>query len=260
MPHLKTGLVSITFRQLRPKEVIRLVAQAGQQGIEWGGDVHVPHGDLRTAEQVGKATREAGLETACYGSYHRLGSDDPKNPTFAGVLETALALGTPSIRVWAGTHGSAKTSESEFARVVEEARSAGEQCADHGVRLVYEYHANTLTDTISSATRLLEETRHPGIATLWQPPNTPDRDHCLKSLQAALPFLHNIHVFHWSFDTVGINHRHPLTTGEASWTEYLKGISEIKGERYILHEFVQNDDPEQYLRDAATLRSWVEAV
>jgi hypothetical protein len=43
---IQTGLVSITFRQLSPPAIIDLVRQAGLEGIEWGGDVHVPHGDL----------------------------------------------------------------------------------------------------------------------------------------------------------------------------------------------------------------------
>ena len=35
------GLVSITFRKLQPDAIIKLVAQAGLTGIEWGGDVYV---------------------------------------------------------------------------------------------------------------------------------------------------------------------------------------------------------------------------
>ena len=44
---IKSGLVSITFRELNPLEIIRLVSKAGLDGIEWGGDVHVPHGDIK---------------------------------------------------------------------------------------------------------------------------------------------------------------------------------------------------------------------
>ena len=58
------GLVSITFRQLQPREIITLVQKSGLKGIEWGGDVHVPHGNLHAAREVGHMTREAGLTVA----------------------------------------------------------------------------------------------------------------------------------------------------------------------------------------------------
>ncbi|MGA0333516.1 MAG: hypothetical protein ACO3N7_00525 [Kiritimatiellia bacterium] len=61
---LRSGLVSITFRKISASQLIEEVVKAGQQGIEWGGDVHVPHGDTRKAEQVARWTRDAGLETA----------------------------------------------------------------------------------------------------------------------------------------------------------------------------------------------------
>jgi 3-dehydroshikimate dehydratase len=69
---MKTGLLSVTFRKLSPDHIIRLVSQAGLQVIEWGGDIHVPHGDIEIAEQVGRMTREAGIEVASYGSYYSL--------------------------------------------------------------------------------------------------------------------------------------------------------------------------------------------
>jgi 3-dehydroshikimate dehydratase len=40
------GLVSVTFRKLTPVEVAGLVKKGGLKSIEWGGDIHVPHGDL----------------------------------------------------------------------------------------------------------------------------------------------------------------------------------------------------------------------
>ena len=32
------GLVSITFRELSPREIVKLVADGGLVGIEWGGE------------------------------------------------------------------------------------------------------------------------------------------------------------------------------------------------------------------------------
>ena len=44
---IKIGLVSISFRDLFPKQIVDMVAEVGLDAIEWGGDVHVPHGDSR---------------------------------------------------------------------------------------------------------------------------------------------------------------------------------------------------------------------
>jgi hypothetical protein len=55
-PMLSTGLVSITFRPLDPEEILRLAVQARIETIEWGGDVHVPVGDLDRARETGRLT------------------------------------------------------------------------------------------------------------------------------------------------------------------------------------------------------------
>src|SRR6185312_13188931 len=99
---ISPGLVSITFRALTPAEVIALARQAGLRGIEWGGDIHVPHGNGARAREVKEMTAEAGLTVAAYGSYYRAGQADSSGLTFDAVLETALELGAPLIRVWAG--------------------------------------------------------------------------------------------------------------------------------------------------------------
>ena len=49
---VRTGLVSVTFRQLPADEVVAVAAKAGLAAIEWGGDVHVPLGNLVTAKLV----------------------------------------------------------------------------------------------------------------------------------------------------------------------------------------------------------------
>jgi 3-dehydroshikimate dehydratase len=59
---IRTGLLSVTFRQLVVEDIIPLVVQAGLDGIEWGGDIHVPHGEVKRAEVVGRLTRDAGLQ------------------------------------------------------------------------------------------------------------------------------------------------------------------------------------------------------
>ncbi len=101
---IRPGLVSVTFRKLTPREIVTAAVQAKLQGIEWGGDVHVPHGKIDVAREVAAMTRDAGLAISSYGSYYRLG--DEAKDLLPRVIETAIALGAPVVRVWAGRVGS----------------------------------------------------------------------------------------------------------------------------------------------------------
>ena len=95
----KPGLVSMSFRELGLEEIINMVSRNGLEGIEWGGDVHVPHGDLAVAERAGRLTREAGLAVSAYGSYYCFDDctevAEGKGLEFASVLDSAEALGAP---------------------------------------------------------------------------------------------------------------------------------------------------------------------
>src|SRR3954469_7051647 len=110
MNQLRTGLVSVTFRPLSPQHVVELVRQAKLDAIEWGGDIHVPHGDVAAAREVWTMTLDAGLAVAAYGSYYRAGVSETDGLPFARVLETAVQLAAPTIRVWAGSKASGESS------------------------------------------------------------------------------------------------------------------------------------------------------
>jgi len=83
---MKTGLCSITFRKHSVDEVIDFAKSAELDGIEWGGDVHVPPGDLELARSVREKTEAAGLTIPSYGSYYRCNDD---TEPFSDVLDTA---------------------------------------------------------------------------------------------------------------------------------------------------------------------------
>ena len=116
------GLVSITFRKLSPAEIVALVRKAGLRGIEWGGDIHVPHGDIGRAREARALTEEAGLAVAAYGSYYRAGWSETNGLPFKRVLDSAVELGAPTIRVWAGGKGSADVDEAGRWAVIEDLR------------------------------------------------------------------------------------------------------------------------------------------
>ena len=118
---LYPGIVSVTYRPLTPKQLIDTAADAALCCIEWGGDIHVPHGELDTAKAVGQMTREAGLSVISYGTYYRAGTYGEDFPrVFAGMLDTADALGAPNLRLWAGNKNAEDVTADERRSITEE--------------------------------------------------------------------------------------------------------------------------------------------
>jgi 3-dehydroshikimate dehydratase len=248
------GLVSITFRALAPAEIVALVRQAGLRGIEWGGDIHVPHGNLNRAHEVRDLTQEAGLTVASYGSYYRAGQSEAAGLPFESVLESALGLGAPVVRVWAGTTGSATASPEVRAQVVADLRRIAAMAAAVRVGVSLEFHNGTLTDTAPATARLLAEVAAPNLSTYWQPPLDRSTAGCVKDLRSLRPQLTHLHVYHWRPDPT---ERRPLAEGAARWREFFDVAATAPGDRYAMLEYVEGDAPASFLRDAATLRSWL---
>jgi 3-dehydroshikimate dehydratase len=245
---IRPGLVSVTFRGLPPERVVACAASAGLEGVEWGGDVHVPPGLPAAARHAARLTSDAGLAVAAYGSYYRLGQDEPDR--FRAVLDSALELGAPIIRVWAGGVGSRDASQGVRDQVAQDGRRIAAMAAAHGLRIACEWHGGTLTDTAESARSLLLAGGHPALTTYWQPRVRLAHAATLADLDAALPWLSGLHVFHWDESD---QRRLPLAEGEARWRDYLaRARGAMDG--WALLEFVAGDAPEQMAKDAGTLR------
>ncbi|MDA3873681.1 MAG: TIM barrel protein [Kiritimatiellae bacterium] len=254
---LKTGLVSISFRSFSASQLIEEVVKAGQQGLEWGGDVHVPHGNVKVAEQVARWTRDAGLETAAYGSYYRVGPTED-SPDIEAVLDSAEALGAPTVRVWAGTKASAEASPQDRQRIIEDTERICTLAAKRSIRIAFEYHGNTLTDDVESAVDLLEALPLKNLDSLWQPPNGQPEDICEKSLRRILPRVSNVHVFHWGKG--GGADRHLLSEGKERWTRYFQILAEDPKPRWALQEFAKDDLITNYHQDARILHELVQSA
>ncbi len=249
---MKTGLVSVTFRQLSPEKIVGLCVKTSLQTIEWGGDIHVPPGDAAVASSVGEMTRASGLSIAAYGSYYRLAATD--GPAFGDVLASAVALGAPAIRVWPGKLGSADTDRAGRRAVADDALRCADLAGAKGIALCYEFHDGTLTDTTESAVELLAETGHPFIRTLWQPPHGKTLEECVASLRALMSRLHHIHAFHWWPDPA---HRCALADGRPRWERYVAELKSSSKDADLLLEFVRDNEPSSLAEDAQTLREIV---
>jgi hypothetical protein len=70
----------------------------------------------------------------------------------------------------------------------------------------------------------------------------------LEGLRAVLPWLSHVHVQQG---------RRPLSEGTDAWLPRLDVVRGSERDHYALIEFVQDDAPESFLRDAATLLAWL---
>ena len=247
---MRAGLVSVSFRKLTARELVEVAAASGLSCLEWGGDIHVPHGDCDTAREVAKMTRDQGLEVAAYGSYYALGQSESQGLSFAAVLETAKALEAPTIRVWAGRQGSGLADVDYRNAVVADALRVADLAQEAGLSIGYELHANTLTDTMESTRSLLAATEHSGIQCLWQPAVGLSEEECLASLDVVMARISHVHAYYWWPEATD---RLPLASGRDGWRRYLARMRAAGRDPDVLLEFVPGDDPAVLGREAATL-------
>lgn len=242
------GLVSISFRALAPAAVIAAAKAAGLTGIEWGGDVHAPHGDVAAARNVAALTTAADLRVAAYGSYYRLGVSEAAGLSFAAVVASAQALGAPVIRVWVGDQGSAETAPAKRAAIIADAKRCADLAAAAGIRVLSEWHGGTLTDNLASGRDFLTAVGHPAFATVWQPSVGLTTDDAHAELVGVLPWVEHLHVFHWD-----VRERRALADGADRWRRYFATALTTGRNLTAALEFVIGDDPAQLVRDGATL-------
>ena len=258
---MKAGLVSISLRQLSPRKIVDLVSECGLSGIEWGGDVHVPHGNTAIAREVAHMTRDAGLMVASYGSYYRFAECDVDakegGPSMMEIVETAEALGAPAIRVWAGQRGPDQTSEAVWDAIVRRTVELADEAFKRGMRIDFEFHENTLTETAASTCRLLEEIIHPTVRTLWQPPLLTSPSDRLAGLRGVKKWISNIHCNH--FDQNPWPDILELHEGTEEWSKYLDELKELSPDRWIMIEHVKDHSADQIRKDASALLNWLKA-
>jgi len=253
---IKSGLVSVSFRNKEVDEIIFLVKKANLSCIEWGGDVHVPHGDTKKAKEVYQKTIDAGLIVAAYGSYYKAGESEESGLSFERVLSSAKELHAPTIRVWAGNKDSKDADLNYREKVVNDLLRIANISEKENISISLEYHVHTLTDSDESTKKLMEDAKHKNILFYWQPPVNLSVEECKKGLKTVLPRLSNVHVYHWTYEN-GEYIRFPLIDGYTNWSEYLRIIKEFKKDHFAMLEFIKNDSEEQLIEDAKILNKLI---
>lgn len=246
------GVVSATFRDYPAAWIIRQCRMADLKAVEWSEHAHVRPDDPVGAAALYEQTRAAGLEVAAYGSYYRLGGQEAPEKVFNQSLRSAAALHTPIIRIWAGTRPSAEVNEDVFAQLAAEAATVAEMAQKEGIKVAFEWHKNTLTDTNESAMELLKQAGHPNLYCLWQPTVDLSMAERLTGLELLGDRLLNLHIYYWP-DGV----KRPLAEGTGEWEQYLSRVDKTMP-RYGLLEFVMGGTQDQFLTDAESLHRLLE--
>ena len=69
----QAGLVSVSFRDHSPEEILFAMQQARLTCIEWGSDVHAPCADGKALDKLVSLQKKYGITCCSYGTYFRLG-------------------------------------------------------------------------------------------------------------------------------------------------------------------------------------------
>ena len=244
---MKLGIVSVTFRTLSVDELIDVCKNVEIESIEWGGDVHVPPNNIENAKLVCEKSKQAGISIASYGSYYRIGEDMDFQP----ILETAIALDTNNIRVWAGTKNAEDADDTYYEKCVKDAQNICDMASMHEIDVSFEYHGGTLTNTLQSTVKLLELIDKENVFTYWQPLVVGDQRASrachvddIKTLM-DLKKLKNVHIYHWVDDK-----RKLLSEGR----EFILAYSKFLDCDNLLVEFVKDDEINNFIDDVKTLR------
>ncbi|MBE6658736.1 MAG: hypothetical protein E7604_09855 [Ruminococcaceae bacterium] len=250
-----TGLVSITYRQCTPEQIISLCVENGLSAIEWGGDVHVPHGDTEVAVRIGEMTRTAGLCMPAYGTYYKAGTyGKDYRREFEKILHTACALDTPALRLWAGTKNSEDIADDERDALLSELRDCADMAAAHGKAITFERHNGTLTNRAAATLAMIHEIGRENVRTHWQPSQFLTHEENCRGLSLLVPFIDCVHVFAWE----GANaRRFTLAEHRDRWADYLSILKGAQQDIHLLMEFTPQNDPAEFPTEAQTLHTWL---
>lgn len=249
---MQLGLVSVSFRNYCPEEVINATKAAGLTCIEWGSDVHAPCTDEIQLKKIAAMQQLAGISCCSYGTYFRLGQDDISE--LHQYIQAAKCLGTNILRLWCGTKGSKDYSEEELVKLYADCRFAARIAEQNGVILCMECHNNTLTDLKESALALMKAVNSPSFRMYWQPNQFCATGENLAYARLLAPYTYHVHVFNWSCLDGGILRKSPLSEALETWKAYIK---QLPGNHTMLLEFMPDDNINSLRKEAEALRSIV---
>ena len=241
----KLGLVSVSFRQHSPKEILEATKNAGLSCIEWGSDIHAPCHDIARLHEIAALQKEYGIVCSSYGTYFRLGETPTDELKY--YFEAAKILGTDIVRVWCGTKSGAECSEAEKKALFDQCKTAASMAEKAGITLCMECHKKTYTQRLEDALELMRAINSPCFRMYWQPFQWQSIEENAAYAKAIAPFTYHIHVFQWKDQE-----KYSLNEGIAEWRGYLSAFS---APRTLLLEFMPNGTIDELPAQAEALRT-----
>lgn len=244
---LTAGMTSVTFRSLKIGQVVALCKQAKLNGIEWGGDIHVPPCDRAAAQEAVSRCTDAGISVFSYGSYYSVTKQADYAGEFEKIAETCRLLQTNRVRVWAGEKWRHETTDREFELFVSRMQAVARLAEQYHITVCFEHHQNTYCDSGEHAVQALRAIGSPYVRSYWQPICATRRENlsCAAQLKG---YVDTLHVYHWR----GWE-RFMLSEGAEDWRTYLQLFSSEKRTIPCLLEFAKEDAIDNFLADAQCL-------
>lgn len=241
----KLGLVSVSFRQHSPKEILEAAKHAGLSCIEWGSDVHAPCNDQKRLTEIAALQKQYGIECASYGTYFRLGETPTQE--LEQYMDAAKILGTDILRLWCGGKSGKDMTHEERSDFLSLCRQAAEIAEAAGVTLCMECHKKTFTEKPDDAVWLMNGVSSPNFRMYWQPFQWESSEQNVENAKKISPYAEHIHVFNWKG-----REKLPLYHAVAEWRSYLNQFSTP---RTLLLEFMPNGQIEELAGETTALKT-----
>lgn len=237
------GLVSISFRENSPEEIVKACVAAGLRYIEWGSDVHAPCNDPEKLNHILELNAKYGVSCCSYGTYFRLGVTPVEE--LPQYFRAAKVLGTNIVRIWVGTQHPCDMTQEQKEALFADARRAAKMAEEAGIILCAECHDWTYTETKESALELMQAANSPAFKMYWQPNQNESIEENLAYARLLKDYIVHIHVFQWKGRDM-----FPLEDGIQEWKDYLK---EIPGDHFTLLEHMPDHKIETLERETKSL-------
>lgn len=238
------GLVSVSFRECTPREIVEAAKAAGLSCIEWGSDVHAPCNDAARLNEIAELQKEYGIACSSYGTYFRLGETPIEE--LEAYIKAAKLLGTDILRLWCGRKSGKDMTEEERNSFLEICRRAADIAESNGAVLCMECHRKTFTENPDDAVLLMQTVNSPNFRMYWQPFQWQSVEQNTENAKKIAPYAEHVHVFNWTEDQ-----KLPLAEAVAEWRGYLEKLG---APRTLLLEFMPNGTTDELAGEAASLK------
>lgn len=243
----RLGVVSVSFRDRTPEEVLKAAKGAGLDCVEWGSDVHAPCRDYERLCEIFGLQEKYGLICSSYGTYFRLGETPMEE--LNDYINAAKRLGTDVLRLWCGTKSRADMTDAECEALLSACRQAAARAEEQGVVLCMECHRKTFTENPDDTVWLMQAVDSRHFRMYWQPFQWQNVEQNIENAKKIAPYAGYIHVFNWKG-----SEKLPLGDAIAEWRSYIGAFSTPCT---FLLEFMPNGGVEELSVEASALKTIV---